>query len=68
MENLEKVKSGKYMAVFCNWEVKAPESDNPTYEIWQIYQGNFEKWDEGITSRDEALEVWRYSEKHYMDI
>lgn len=58
--NYKAIKEGKYIGLYLN-------TDNGTMEIWQVYKGQYECWDTGITNREEALEVWRYGEKHYTD-
>lgn len=58
--NRKAIKEGKYVGLYLN-------TDTNSMEIWQIYQGQYECWDYGITNKEEGLEVWRYAEKHYMD-
>ncbi len=60
MEHLKAIKVGRYIGLYLNTRTK-------TMEIWEIYHQRNELWDSGITSKDEALEVWRYAEKHYTD-
>lgn len=57
---LKIIKKGHYIALV--WNVETEE-----FEIWEIYKQKNEQWDSGITDRDEAIEVYRYAEKHYTD-
>lgn len=57
---LKVIKRGRYIALVLNTETDE-------FEIWEIYQQKNEQWDRGITDRDEAIEVYRYAEKHYTD-
>jgi len=57
---LKTIKKGHYIALMMNTETKE-------YEIWEIYEQKNERWDWGITNKDEAIEVYRYAEKHYTD-
>lgn len=59
-QNRKAVKEGKYIGLFLNTETGE-------FEIWQIYRKQYEMWDNGMTDREEALEVYRYAEKHYAD-
>lgn len=56
--NYQAIKTGTYIGLYLNLTTG-------TMEIWQIYQRRYEKWDEGITNKEEALEVWRYAEREY---
>lgn len=57
-QNRKAVKEGKYIGLFLNVETGE-------YEIWQVYRKQYELWDSGITSKEEAIEIWRYSEREY---
>lgn len=59
-QNRKVIKEGKYIGLYLNTETGE-------MEIWQIYQRQYECWDSGITDRDEAIEIYRYAEKHYTD-
>lgn len=54
------IREGRYIGLYLN-------NLTGEMEIWQIYKGQFECWDTGLTYRDEALEVWSYAERHYRD-
>lgn len=57
---LKVIKRGHYIALVLNVETNE-------FEIWEIYEQKNELWDSGITDKDEAVEVYRYAEKHYTD-
>lgn len=57
-QNHKTIKIGKYVGLFLNTETGY-------MEIWQVYQHRYELWDDGMTDKEEALEVWRYAEREY---
>lgn len=57
-QNRKIIKMGKYVGLFLNTETGE-------MEIWQVYRRQYELWDDGMTNREEAIEVWNYAEKQY---
>lgn len=59
-QNCKLIKAGKFTALYFNTVTKY-------FEIWQIYENQYEVWDDEIPDKEEGLSILRYAEKHYMD-